>query len=178
MSEDKRMWDWLCRLAKALKCLPSTFVDGNEHIVEAAVKLQARIAELEEKLRIKDDVITAKGLLIEALQAKLKTWQAVTDANQQVCKERDLLQAKLTATEQKLAKHRWIPVDEGLPHDTKKIIWDFLATTKGTGTIALFKWHPGHCSYVEVNRDCLPMSRDEIKDEFDKWKPITLPEGD
>jgi len=113
-----------------------------------------RIAEVEEKLRIKDDVITAKGLLIEALQAKL------------------------TATEQKLAKHRWIPVDEGLPHDTKKIIWDFLATTKGTGTIALFKWHPGHCSYVEVNRDCLPMSRDEIKDEFDKWKPITLPEGD
>ena len=39
-----------------------------------------RIAEVEEKLRIKDDVITAKGLLIEALQAKL------------------------TATEQKLAK--------------------------------------------------------------------------
>ena len=116
--------------------------------------LQARISELEEQLSIKNDVITAKGLLIEALQAKL------------------------TATEQKLAKHRWIPVDEGLPHDTKKIIWDFLATTKGTGTIALFKWHPGHCSYVEVNRDCLPMSRDEIKDEFDKWKPITLPEGD
>lgn len=50
MNKEDKSWEWLCRLAKSLKCLPSTYADGNEHLITSAENLNARIAELEAQL--------------------------------------------------------------------------------------------------------------------------------
>ena len=67
--------------------------------------LQARISELEEQLSIKNDVITAKGLLIEALQAKLTATEGALEDTEYYYKTmNDACTELMISDEKKLAK--------------------------------------------------------------------------
>lgn len=57
---------FVVKIAEVLKCLPSYFVGGNEHIIEAAITIQANLAKYRwilVKERVPDSVITVWILL-------------------------------------------------------------------------------------------------------------------
>ena len=114
-----------------------------EETIEDNNALEAQIAELEEKLA--------------SANAKFATWQAVKEANAQVCKERNELKAKL-------AEHEWVSVEDRLPKDGDKVF------------CFQDNWKDHWGGSYNKRYDCFTASNVN-RLQPTHWKPVHLPEA-